>query len=85
MIAELFAIDLFHLGNALHNLTHNFVIDLAAVFVILSTSLGSYSEALRYRKTDFSHLCKVCTLTAKQVTHGHVAFFKHVNPFVCHL
>ncbi|MGN0543907.1 MAG: hypothetical protein ACI4JG_10715, partial [Acutalibacteraceae bacterium] len=25
------------------------------------------------------------TLTAKKVTHGHVAFVKHVNPFVCHL
>ena len=85
MITELLAVDFFHLLNAFHNLSHDFVVDFATVFVILCTSFSCNSETLWYRKTDFSHFCKVCTLTAEQITHGHVAFFKHVNPLVCHL
>ena len=83
-IAELLAVDLFHLLDAFHSLCHDLVVDLASVFVILCTSLSCDSEALRYRKTDAGHLSQVCTLAAEQVAHGHVAFAKHVDPFVCH-
>ena len=83
-IAELLAVDLFHLSDAFHSLCHDLVIDLAAVLVVLCAGLGGDGEALGYRKTDTGHLSQVRTLAAQQVAHGHVAFAEHVNPFVCH-
>ena len=84
LIAELLAVDFFHLLNAVHNLCHDFVVDLAAIFIVLGTSFCGDGEALRYRKTDCGHFSQVCTLASEQVPHGHVAFAEHINPFVCH-
>ena len=83
-IAELLAVDLFHLLNAVHDLSHDLVVDLAAVLIVLCAGLSCDGEALRYRQTDAGHLSQVCTLTAEEIPHGHVAFAKHINPFVCH-
>ena len=83
-IAELLAVDLLHLLNAFHSLSHDLVVDLSAIFVVLSASLSSDGEALGYGQTDAGHLGKVCALTAEEITHGHVAFAEHVDPLVCH-
>ena len=83
-IAELLAVDLFHLLDAVHNLCHDLVADLAAVLIVLCAGLSCDGETLRYRQTDAGHLSQVCTLTAEEIAHGHVAFAKHINPFVCH-
>ena len=83
-IAELLAVDLFHLLNAVHDLSHDLVVDLAAVLIVLCAGLSCDGETLRYRQTDAGHLSQVCTLTAEEIPHGHVAFAKHINPFVCH-
>ena len=83
-IAELLAVDFFHLLNAVHNLRHDLIVDLAAVFIVLCTSLSCNCEALRYRKTDAGHFGQVCALASEKVAHGHVAFAEHINPFVCH-
>ena len=83
-IAELLAVDLFHLLNAFHDLSHDFVVDLAAILIVLCASLSGDGEALRYRKTDAGHLSQVCALASEKVAHGHVAFAEHINPFVCH-
>ena len=60
------------------------IVDLSAVLIILSTSLGGDGEALRNRQTDIGHLSKVCTLAAQQLTHSAVAFGKQVNELLGH-
>ena len=84
MIAEFLSIDLFHLCNAFHNLSHDLVVDLSTVFIILCAGFSSDSEALRYRQTDLGHFSKVGTLAAKQLTHAGIAFRKQIYPF-CHV
>ncbi len=69
LIAELFAGDLFHLVDVVHNFSLNGRIDLSAVFVILRAGLGGNREALRNRQTDIGHLRKVCTLAAENFSH----------------
>ena len=84
-IAKLLAVDLLHLLNTFHSLSHDLIINLTTILIVLCTSFCCNCESLWYRKTNCCHLCKVGTLTTKKITHGHVAFAKHINPLVCHL
>ena len=83
-IAELLAVFLFHPSNTLHSLSHDLVVDLSAVLIVLSAGLGGDSKALRNRKTYLGHFSKVSALTAEKVTHSHITFFKSIDPFFCH-
>ena len=83
-IAELLAVFLFHPSNAFHSLSHDLVVDLSAVLIVLSAGLGGDSKALRNRKTYLGHFSKVSALTAEKVTHSHITFFKSIDPFFCH-
>ena len=83
-IAELLAVDLFHLGDVLHDLRHDLVVDLAAVLIVLGARLGGNGEALRNRETDVGHFGKVCAFAAEKLTHGSVAFAEQVNVLVAH-
>ena len=83
-IAELLAVDLFHLADELHDLCHDIVIDLAAILIVLSAGLGSDRKALRDRKANVAHLSEVSTFTAEQLTHRCVAFGEQINKFFTH-
>ena len=84
-VAELLAVDFFHLADELHDLSHDVVIDLAAIFVVLGASFGGDGETLGNGQTDLAHLCQVCALTAEKVTHGGIAFGEHVNELLAHV
>ena len=83
-VAELFAADLFHLVDVLHDLRLDIGVDLPAVFIILRACLGGDGEALRHGKTDVGHLCKVCALAAQELAHLCVPFREKVAIFLCH-
>ena len=83
-ITELLTVLLFHPLNTFHGLSHNLIIDLTAILIVLCTCFRSDCETLGNRKTDFSHLSKVCTFTTEKVSHGHVSFSEGIDPF-CHL
>ena len=85
LVAELLAGDLLHLCDVGHDLSHDAVIDLSAVLVILRAGFGGDGEALRDRKSDVGHFSKVCAFTAEQLAHIRVAFGKQVAILVCHL
>ena len=84
-IAEFLAVDLFHFGNVLHDLGHDLVVDLSAVFIILRASLGGDREALGNRKPDVGHFREVRAFTAEQVAHIRVAFGKEIAILLCHV
>ncbi len=65
VVAELLAGDLLHLLDVLHDLGHDFVVDLTAVRIILGAGLGGDGEALRHRQTDVGHLGQVRALAAQ--------------------
>ena len=73
LVAELFAADLFHLVDVLHDLCLDLGVDLATVLVILRAGLGGDGEALRNGKTDVGHFREVRALTAEQLAHLRVA------------
>jgi len=77
-IAELLAGDLLHLGDVLHDLGLDLVVDLAAVLIILGAGFGGDGEALRYGQTDVGHFSQVGALAAQQLTHLGVAFGEQV-------
>lgn len=90
LVAELFAADLFHLGDVLHDLLLDIGIDLPAVFIILRARFGGDGEALRNGKADLGHLRKVRALAAEKLAHLCVPFreeiaillFCHKNSFL---
>ena len=84
LVTELLAGDLFHLYDILVDLILDLGIDLAAVLIVLSTSLCGDCEALRNRQTDVGHLSEVSALTAEKLSHVSVTFCKKVNPFFAH-
>ena len=83
-IAELLAVLLFHLLHAVHRLSHDLIIDMAAIFVILCAGFRRDGEALRHRETDVGHFRKVCAFTAEKLAHIGISLVEHINPF-CHL
>ena len=83
-IAELLAVDLFHLGDVFHDLRHDLVVDLAAVLIVLGARLGGNREALRNRETDVGHFGKVRAFAAEKLAHGSVALAEQVNVLVAH-
>ena len=83
-IAELLAVDLLHGLDVLHDLSHDLVIDLAAVLIVLGAGFGGDGEALGNGQTDVAHLGQVGALAAEQLAHGSVAFGKQVNILFAH-
>ena len=83
-IAEFLSGNLFHLADVLVDLLLNLLVDLSAVLIVLSTCFCGNGKSLRHRKTKAGHLCQVCTLAAKKLSHVCVTFGKKVNPFSCH-
>ena len=84
LVAELFAADLFHLGDVFHDLRLDFGVDLAPVFIILRARFGGDGEALRNRQAHACHFRKVCTLAAEEFAHLCIAFREKVAIFFCH-
>ena len=84
MISELLSGNLFHLLNMLFNLSHDFSVDLSSVLIVLRTSFCRNRKALWNRKTDIGHLRKVCSLSAKKLSHACIPFREEVNPLSCH-
>jgi len=83
-ITEFFAGDLFHFADVLHDLCLDFIVDSAAVLIVLRAGLGGNREALRYRQTDVGHFGKVCALAAEQLAHLGVALREQVDILVTH-
>ena len=83
-IAKLLAVDLLHDLDVLHDLSHDLVVDLAAILIVLGAGFGGDGEALRHRQTYVGHLCKVCTLAAKQLAHVGIAFGKQIHILFAH-
>ena len=84
MIAELLAGDLLHLLDVFHDLGHDGVVDLAAIFIILGAGLGGDGEALGDGQADVGHLGEVCALAAQKLTHARVAFREQVDILFAH-
>ncbi len=84
-IAELLAIDLLHDLDVLHDLSHDFVVDLAAVFVILRAGFGGDGEALGDGHADVGHFGQVGALAAQKLAHLGVAFGEQVDVLFAHL
>ena len=76
---------IFEFGDVFHNFRFDVVVDLSAVLIVLSASLGSDGETERNRKTDVGHFCEVCAFAAEKFTHFCIAFGKLINVFFAHL
>ena len=83
-IAELLAGDLLHLGDILHDLSLDLVIDLLAVLIVLGAGLGGDGEALGHGHTEVGHLGQVGALAAQQLAHLAVALREKVYEFSSH-
>ena len=83
-IAELLAGDLFHLLDVLHNFSLNFIVDAAAVLIVLGAGFGGNREALGDRQAEVRHLSEVCTFAAEKLTHAGVALCEQINVFFAH-
>ena len=84
VVAELLAGHLFGLRQSSINLLDDIVTNHLAVGIIPGAGFGGDGEALRHRQTYVGHLCKVCTLAAKQLAHVAVAFGEQVYILVRH-
>ena len=84
LISELLSCDLFQLCHSLHDLSHDLIVDLSAILIVLSTSFCCYSESLRNRQAQACHLSQVGTLATEKVSHVRITFGEHIHPF-CHL
>ena len=84
-VAELLAVHFLHLGDILHDLSHDLVVDLLTVFIILRAGFGRNGKALGDGKTDVGHLGKVRALAAQKLTHRGVAFREQVNVLFAHV
>ncbi len=81
-VAELLAVDLFHLGNIFHDLSHDLVVDLTAVFIVLRAGFGGDGKALRHGKADIGHFGQVGAFAAQKVAHLGIAFREQIHPFL---
>ena len=84
LIAELFAADLFHFGDILHDLRLNVGIDLPAVFIILRAGFRRDREALRNGKTHTRHFREVRAFAAEKLAHLCIAFREEIAILLCH-
>ena len=84
LIAELLAGHFFHLYDVFHYFRLDFVVNPAAIFVILGAGLGRDGEALGNGQAYLGHFGQVGALTAQQVAHGSVAFAELVNVLFRH-
>ena len=83
-IAELLAVNFFHLADEFHDLRHDLVVDLAAVLIVLSAGLGGDGETLGNGQTDVGHLSKVRALAAQKLTHARVTFREQIDILFAH-
>ena len=84
VIAELLAGDAFHLGDVLHDLSLDLIVDGFAVGVVLGAGFGGNGEALGNRHAQIGHFSKVCTFAAEQLAHFAVALGKEIHVFLLH-
>ncbi len=80
-IAELLALLFLQSRKRCKDLSFDLLGDLPAVIVIIRTSLRGHGKALRDRQTQIRHLRQVSALTAQEITHIRIPFFKQINPF----
>ncbi len=84
LIAELLAGDLFQLVHIGHDLGLDFIVDLAAVLVILGAGLRRNSKALRDRQSDIGHFGQIRPLATQKLPHFTVTLGKEIDIFVRH-
>ena len=72
-VTELLAVDFFDLSQSFVDLRLDFIIDAAAILIVLRAGFGGDGEALRNRHTEVGHLSEVGALAAKQLPHGAIA------------
>ena len=83
--AELLADELFELGNVLHDLGLDRVVDDFAVIVVLRAGFGGDGETLGHGHAELGHLRKVRAFAAEHcasVAIGLAGFFELVNEFL---
>ena len=83
-IGELLAADFLHLAQVLVDLRLDFIVDLAAILIVLGAGLRGNGEALGNRHAGLGHLSKVGALAAQELTHVLVAFREQVHKLVAH-
>ena len=87
-IRRLIAVSYTHLDvykrQVFHYFRLDFVVNPAAIFVILGAGLGRDGEALGNRQAYLGHFGQIGALTAQQVAHGSVAFAELVNVLFRH-
>ena len=84
LVAELFAADLFHLGDVFHDLRLDIGVDLPAVLIVLRARFGGDGEALRNGQSHTRHFREVRALAAEEFAHLCIAFRKQVAILLCH-
>ena len=84
-IAELLAGDALQLGDILHDLRLDPVVDLLAVLIVLGAGLGGDGEALGHRQANVGHFGQIGTLAAKQLPHVGVALAEQIDIFFAHV
>ena len=84
-IAELLAGDALQLGDILHDLRLDPVVDLLAVLIVLGAGLGGDGEALGHRQANVGHFGQIGTLAAKQLPHIGVALAEQIDIFFAHV
>ena len=78
-IAKLLANLLFQLLQVYKDVSHDILIDLAAIGVVLGAGLGGNGKSGGHGHAGIGHLGQVGTLAAQQLTHVLVALFKHIE------
>src|SRR5699024_5049189 len=85
LVSKFLSCDSFQFLDGFHDLSHDLIVDLSAILVVLCTSLCCDCESLRYREPKTCHLREVGTFSTKKVSHCSVTFREHINPFCCHV
>ena len=78
-IAELLAGDTFQLGDILHDLGLDLVVDRLAVGIILCAGFGGDGKALGNGHAEVGHLGQIGALAAQKLSHFAVAFRKQID------
>ena len=84
-IAEFLAGDCFEFLNIIHDFGFDGIVDVSAVFIVLSARFRRDGESLRNGKTDVGHFCEVCTFATEKLTHLRIALCEQINIFLLHL
>ena len=79
LIAKLLANLLFQLLQVYKDVSHDILIDLAAIGVVLGAGLGGNGKSGGHGHAGIGHLGQVGALAAQQLTHVLVALFKHIE------